>query len=216
VDWTAPIDDYCERTGPGLWSEPLNFASNAAFLVAAAFAYVRYRRCGVRDRAIEIMLALLVVIAIGSALFHSVATRWAMVADVAPIGVLVVFYLAYFLERVVGLGRRRVGGAVIVFLALGVACSLIPRAWLNNSQSYLPALVTMIAMAMVTWPTVGRRVAVAAAVFAVSLTLRSIDMAACASMPAGTHFLWHALNGVLLYLLMSVVIDARARTTLRR
>jgi hypothetical protein len=209
VDWTAPIDDYCERTGPELLSEPLNFASNAAFLVAAVLALVRYRRSGVRDRAIEAMLGLLVVIAIGSGLFHSVATRWAMVADVAPIGVLVVVYLAYFLARVVGLPPRTVALAVVAFLAASALASLVPRAWTNNSQSYLATAATMIAMAVVTWPTVGRRVAVAAAVFAVSLTLRSVDMAACEAVPVGTHFLWHTLNGVLLYLLMSIAIDAR-------
>ena len=35
MDWMAPLDGYCERLGPGLWAEPLNFLSNAAFLVAA-------------------------------------------------------------------------------------------------------------------------------------------------------------------------------------
>jgi hypothetical protein len=29
--------------------------------------------------------------------------------------------------------------------------------------------------------------------------LRTIDMAACARFPLGTHFFWHLLNGVVLY-----------------
>lgn len=212
VDWSAPVDDYCERTGPGVLSEPLNLVTNAAFLVAAVVAYVRYRRTGVRDRAIEAMLALLVAIAIGSGLFHSVATRWAMVADVAPIGVLVLVYLAYFCDRVLGLPRRATAAAVGGMVALTAASSLVPREWLNNSQTYVPTLITMIAMAALTWDGVGRRVAVAAGLFAVSLTLRSIDQAVCGAVPIGTHFLWHTLNGVLLYVLMAIVIDARRRT----
>lgn len=212
VDWSAPVDDYCERTGPGVLSEPLNLVTNAAFLVAAVVAYVRYRRTGVRDRAIEAMLALLVAIAIGSGLFHSVATRWAMVADVAPIGVLVLVYLAYFCDRVLGLPRRATAAAVGGMVALTAASSLVPREWLNNSQTYVPTLITMIAMAALTWDGVGRRVAVAAGLFAVSLTLRSIDQAVCGAVPIGTHFLWHTLNGVLLYVLMAIVIDTRRRT----
>ena len=35
MDWLRVVDGYCERTGPGYWSEPLNALSNAAFLVAA-------------------------------------------------------------------------------------------------------------------------------------------------------------------------------------
>jgi hypothetical protein len=211
VDWSAPVDDYCERTGPGLLSEPLNFITNAAFLVAAVVAYVRYRRTGVRDRAIEAMLALMVAIAIGSGLFHSIATRWAMVADVAPIGVLVLVYLAYFCDRVLGLPGRATAAAVGGMVALTAATALVPRAWLNHSQTYVPTLITMIAMAAVTWDGVGRRVAVAAALFAASLTLRSVDQAVCGAVPIGTHFLWHTLNGVLLYVLMAIVIDAQAR-----
>jgi len=30
------MDGYCERVGPGLWAEPLNAVSNAAFLIGAA------------------------------------------------------------------------------------------------------------------------------------------------------------------------------------
>ena len=211
MDWSAHVDDYCERTGPGPWSEPLNFVTNAAFVVAAIVAYRRYRAIGARDRAIEGMLALLVVIAIGSGLFHSVATRWAMVADVAPIGVLVLIYLGYFCDRVLRLPRRATVAAVGGLVALSAASSLVPRAWLNNSQTYVPTLITMIAMAALTWDTVGRRVAVAAGLFAVSLTLRSIDQAVCGAIPIGTHFLWHTLNGVLLYVLMAIVIDAKIR-----
>ncbi|MBB3984658.1 hypothetical protein GGQ68_000974 [Sagittula marina] len=35
MDWSAPIDLYCERAGTGLWSEPLNAWSNLAFPLAA-------------------------------------------------------------------------------------------------------------------------------------------------------------------------------------
>ena len=40
----------------------------------------------------------------------------------------------------------------------------------------------------------------AAGVFVVSLVLRTIDAAACERLPLGTHFCWHLLNGVVLYL----------------
>ena len=42
-EWTGqrPVDDYCERLGPGLWAEPLNLVTNLAFLIAA----ILWRRC---------------------------------------------------------------------------------------------------------------------------------------------------------------------------
>jgi hypothetical protein len=49
----------------------------------------------------------------------------------------------------------------------------------------------------------------AAATLAVSLVFRSIDMAVCDAVPLGTHFLWHSLNGLALYLLLRAAAAAR-------
>lgn len=46
---------------------------------------------------------------------------------------------------------------------------------------------------------------VATGVFVVSLGLRSVDMELCDAFPMGTHFMWHSLNGVFLYLLVRAV-----------
>jgi hypothetical protein len=39
-----------------------------------------------------------------------------------------------------------------------------------------------------------------------SLTFRSIDMALCDTLPHGTHFLWHLINGGVLFLLVRAVM----------
>jgi len=36
--WLTPIDNYCERLGPGFRAEPLNAATNGAVLAAALYA----------------------------------------------------------------------------------------------------------------------------------------------------------------------------------
>jgi hypothetical protein len=41
-----------------------------------------------------------------------------------------------------------------------------------------------------------------AMIFMVSLALRIVDLDICDAFPLGTHFLWHVLNAVLLYLLL--------------
>ena len=43
MNWAENIDLYCERTGPGLWAEPLNALSNLAFI---AVAVILWRRAG--------------------------------------------------------------------------------------------------------------------------------------------------------------------------
>ena len=34
MDWSTPVDLYCERLGPSFWAEPVNAFSNAAFLIS--------------------------------------------------------------------------------------------------------------------------------------------------------------------------------------
>jgi hypothetical protein len=47
-----------------------------------------------------------------------------------------------------------------------------------------------------------RRLALCGAAFTLSLGFRSLDGALCAQWPAGLHWAWHLLNGLLLYLLL--------------
>ncbi|MGP9819476.1 ceramidase domain-containing protein [Salinarimonas sp. NSM] len=58
--------------------------------------------------------------------------------------------------------------------------------------------------------TAGTALLVAAATFALSLVFRSIDVAVCGWLPLGTHFLWHVLNAVVLFLCVRAAIGARS------
>ena len=51
-----------------------------------------------------------------------------------------------------------------------------------------------------------RRLALAGAAFAVSLTMRSLDGPLCGVFPLGTHWLWHLLNALVLYLLLRAAV----------
>jgi hypothetical protein len=46
----------------------------------------------------------------------------------------------------------------------------------------------------------------AAAVFVISLAFRTVDRAVCGTFPLGTHFIWHLLNAVVLFVLLRAAI----------
>ena len=58
--------------------------------------------------------------------------------------------------------------------------------------------------------TFGSQVLLTGIVFAVSLTFRTIDEPLCSQIAFGTHFLWHILNSLVLFLLLRVLILQRA------
>ena len=212
-DWTAPIDIYCERTDATFWSEPVNAVSNAAFLIAALIAYLRWRRTGADDRPALALIIVLIVIGVGSFLFHTFADQWSVLADVIPITVFIYVYFFFALRRFFGMSLILALIVTAAFLAASFGFdAVVPRDFLNGSGSYLPALFAILiigGLLMARRPDIGGRVLTAGGVFIVSVTFRSIDQAVCDVLPLGTHFLWHTLNAVTLYILLVVMMRAR-------
>jgi hypothetical protein len=207
MDWSTPIDLYCERTDASLWAEPANALTNAAFLIAAAAAFAAWRRAGERDWPALALIVVVTAVGLGSFIFHTVATRGAMLADVIPIAIFIYGYLLLALRRFLHLSAG-VAIAIVVGYAAGARALswLAPPRALNGSIGYLPALVAMVAMARVTHGRVRRGLELAVMIFTVSLALRTIDLAACETFPVGTHFLWHLLNATVLYVLLRTAI----------
>jgi Ceramidase len=211
MDWSAPIDLYCERTDASFWAEPANALTNAAFLIAAAAAFWLWRRARFRDWPALALIAVVVAVGIGSFAFHTLATRGAVLADVIPIAVFIYGYLLLALRRFVGLAA---GVAVAIVLAYAVGAQALswlapPRA-LNGSVGYLPALVALIVVARAAHGPARRGLELAAMIFTISLALRTIDLATCDAFPLGTHFSWHLLNALVLYVLLQTAIKETA------
>jgi ceramidase len=213
MDWSRPIDLYCERTDPSFWAEPVNAISNAAFLIAAVVAFAQLRRAGRSDWPVLLLIVLTAVIGIGSFIFHTVATSGAVLFDTVPIAVFIYGYLSFALRRFLGLSAMAALAALIVFAALSsLEAAYVPQGALNGSHAYLPAFGATLAIGLITIKRESGRLVFAAGVtLAVSLFFRSIDQAVCAAFPLGTHFLWHTLNGVVLYLLLrAALVDTGA------
>jgi hypothetical protein len=206
MSWSTPIDLYCERLDPSLWAEPINALTNAAFLVAAIVAFAEWRRAGGRDWPALALIFVTAVIAFGSFAFHTLATRGAVLLDIIPIAVFVYGYLFLALRRFLRLPLAQALAILIPFIVVSLVIDRqVPRAILNGSISYLPALAGIIAIGWLTRAQT-KLIAIAAGVFVVSLTLRTIDNAACGAFPLGTHFVWHVMNAVVLYLLLRAAI----------
>ncbi|MEU4248602.1 hypothetical protein AB0F15_14460 [Amycolatopsis sp. NPDC026612] len=194
---TDYVDGYCERVGPGLWGEPLNSLSNLAFLVAAVLVW----RLANGDRTGRVLAGLIGLVFVASTVFHLLATRWAAVADSVAILVFMLVCAVAFARRY-GSPRWAWAGAP-VFLALTVGTALL------GGGLYLGALIGLAAFAAVlafSRDTRWTHFAVAGAIFALSLSLRALDRDVCDYVPVGTHFLWHLLNGVVLYLVSRTLV----------
>lgn len=212
--WTAAIDAYCERTSPAFWAEPLNAVTNAAFLIAAWAAW-RWAEPGARrDPWYAAFVGLVATIGVGSFLFHTFAQRWAGLADVVPILIFMLLFLGVAVRRWLG-APILIAAAVAPLWIFGGAAALRAgadaigvapdaRVLLGGLVGYGPALLALGGMAALTWRRgPGPILALAAAAFALSLGFRTADEPLCGSWPLGTHFMWHVLNGLVLWLCLT-------------
>jgi hypothetical protein len=224
------IFDYCERgVDPSFWAEPVNAITNFGFILAGLVSlWLLAGRPGDERKLGRLLLILnLFVIGIGSFLFHTYATPRAALADVIPIGVFMLAYLGYALYVFAGLPLlvaipAMAGFAYVIDAAKGFDCGALGPSFsflkdtncLNGSFGYLPALAAMLLIGA--WLSLRRHPAApyvlgAGLTFIVSVGFRSTDRILCQSItfmdrPLGTHFLWHTLNSLVLFLLVLAAV----------
>jgi len=199
---------YCERTGDGLWGEPFNVASSVSFLIAAFLLWRLYRDYRIKigpAPEIPILIIITALIGIGSVIFHSEATMWAVFFDVIPIVFFVFFYLYIFARSLLGLGIFSSAALFALLIAVNMLFkSYVPRAF-DGYISYLPTFLFLLLLALymlIKRHASALRITAAASLALLSLYCRAMDRSLCNVLPMGTHFLWHILNALLIYILV--------------
>lgn len=227
---------YCERaTSEALFAEPLNAATNAAFLLAALVALLLLLRRPKDAQSADhfLLIALVFLIGLGSAAFHVFADRLSGLADVVPIGIFMLVYLGFAVNRFLRVPPgwtvlTVIGFTAIVFVTMQLRCwnggvgfpgadVTNANVCLNGSLGYVPALLALFMVGVLLRER--RHPAAlyllwAGAIFAVSIALRSLDFVLCdavviAGRKVGTHFAWHLLNALTLFLLLLASLKVR-------
>lgn len=154
------------------------------------------------------------MIGVGSFLFHTFATGWALAADVIPI---IVFILAYlFLAVRHYLGAPLWASVLIAFAYIPVSALVVPvfEPIIGSSAGYAPAWMAIFIVGLLMLGR-DRQVAIGliitAGVFLASIIFRTIDGPICAHAPIGTHFIWHIFNGIVLYRLAVIFMRQQDR-----
>ena len=225
---------YCERgTSEAFLAEPINAASNGAFLVAAlaGLGLLLLRPSEQRSADHYLLISLVFLIGLGSLAFHLYATGATELADVLPIFLFMLVYLGFAMNRFLGVPVGWTVLLVIGFTSLMAATAQV-KCWdggigipgadvqgvkpcLNGSLFYLPALGALIVVGLLLEEKRHRAAPYllwAAAILAVSVTLRTLDMALCEKIVIegrkfGTHFAWHMLNALALFLLLRASLE---------
>lgn len=202
---------YCERYTSGLLAEPLNSITSIAFLVTAWAIWRMVRRYGSVNVEITVLVSVLVAIGFGSLLYHIFATVWSWVLDVVPILTFQIIYLWLYLRNIIHTRTATAITLAVSFLAVVLLIWALSDA-LNGSLPYFPALASLIGLGFYHYRHCDRdgiTLFGASGVFSFAIFFRSIDLLACKSFQAGTHFIWHLAIALTLYLCARAYISNR-------
>ena len=175
MDWSAAVDNYCERIGPELWAEPLNALTNLVFIGGAMFAYQRVKG----DRGAVLLCLNLTLIGICSGAFHLLATRWSETADSVSILLFILVYVYLAARRILSLGWQLAGGTVILFFPYAAVSTMILVTLmgpLNGTTPYLSVLLLIAIFAMAsTSGEIKKDLFLSCGILGISLLLRTLE-----------------------------------------
>lgn len=205
------FDFYCERTNPEFWAEPFNAWSNAGFVLVGIWALMRSlknRKNHPHGNFLVVLSILMILVGVGSFLFHTFADSRTHLMDLIPIFLFTMAYMFHSFKNYLSksAGMAWLGLVLVVGAMVGIEL-MVPKTVLNGSVLYLPPLLALLTVSTKLkqknsdW---AKTYFIATGVFAFALVMRTLDAEICEIFPVGTHFIWHLSNALFLGILMKI------------
>jgi hypothetical protein len=210
---------YCETSLNPLGNfpfEPLNTYTSIAPVLFGALALIYLLRHRESSRVAYGLAILTILTGLGSIAWHSLRTDLMLLLDALP-GVIYVLTITFFWFYY--LGARYWG---LVVMAVFIAATIfLPSEWsfVKPLIGVLVLVAIAIGLVIATWHR--RRSAfkfalptIIAGIIAVSL--RSLDLRICDTIPFGTHFFWHIFLGIAAYAGVRMIVLLREEFLLKK
>lgn len=193
---------YCETALHPLGAfpaEPVNTITSLVPAILGILALVFLIRSRQKNAVAYILAVLTVLTGLGSVAWHAMRTEMTLLIDWLPGAVYFLILVFFWSYRAAGLYV-----SLVLLALLSVLVFLIPFPVIMANRLVIIAVLVVIAAGLVAATWYRRRAAfgwaggmVAAAIVAV--TMRTLDLNVCDTIPVGTHFLWHIFLGMAAY-----------------
>lgn len=194
----ASTYNYCENLSQFWVTQPINVLSNLIFWWAAYTFWINRDRLIVSQTKAKILAFLSFMVGLDSAIWHLVGTQWALMLDISSIGVFTIISMYWiFRDRIKWSRFRSFMVILAVIMAAITAKDSMPHIFTLNSGAFLPLTAALL---IIGGYMKDKGVFVAGLCLGAGIAFRVLDLASCAYIPFGTHFLWHIFAGFALLL----------------
>ena len=199
---------YCERTNLEAFGEPLNAISNIAFILCGIILIFR------KGMILNPLPYSVIFIGISSFLFHYLPNKIFSTLDIFSILLFVIMYNVMLTRNILNYSVNYTILSSVTLLIISFFTGVfLFKTIIGTSGFYIGLLLYMIYIFYYVKNFQNVKYFLCAiAIFFVSIIFRSIDPYLCNSIFFGTHFIWHILNSVVIYLL-SIFLLLTNRTT---
>lgn len=203
------VAHYCERSDLSFWSEPINALTNLSFIIAGIITLKVLKQKQVQAKYLWLLALNMLLIGVGSFLYHTMPNQITLKADVFPIYLFQFIFMASYCLYALKFSKLQTGLFFIIYLTVTVLSRYLP-VHLNHSEMYLPAIFTLLIFGVLykqVHKHLDKTIMLAGGLFFLSLIFRTIDMKVCHVWPIGSHFMWHLLNAFVLFYCCQALIN---------
>jgi len=207
---TGPV--YCEQTLQSGFFEPINTITNSAFIIAGFFMIFQLKKTGIIDFKGWFLSSILIIIGLGSLAWHLYRNNATLWADSLPIAIFVLTYLFFYLKFTTKKSWHRILLFISFFIYTPVLSIFLDIFEIgifdNGGASYFSAITYLLLVQIYNYYNerdVIKKSLIIIGLFLLSLFFRQIDLYVCEYTGFGTHFIWHILNALTLYLMIRLL-----------
>ncbi len=208
-----PLNIYCERLSADFWAEPTNALTNIFIFLGGFLSLMlinKLPKTSMRTHG-RVAAAFAIITSFGSFLFHTRANTLTVWLDIAPISFFEIAVINFYLLFIFKKSKAFRIPFLIAFIVISIGLEISPaKQFLNRSLTYFPSLILLGAFSYLLYKdrilNVAKWTFLGLLSFCSSLTARTLDMQVCDAFPLGTHFLWHTLNGLVIFSLLYAMV----------
>lgn len=213
---------YCEKTIFETFFEPANSLSNLGFFVSS-FCIYHFLTRSQKSLFHRYYFAIVVLcIAIGSFLWHFYPTKLTVILDSVPIFIFMLSFLIFYSSEIAKTRFHSywmIGFFFVFVPSFSYLANLFVQTFFQtkiSSMGYASVITYFLVLQIYNSfhkKTEISKAILISALFGCSIFFRAIDVPICQQFPLGTHFIWHILNSITLFLMVKLLYQIRFQRT---
>ena len=205
---------YCENQESWFLVEPLNTSTNISFLVIALLTYQLLRSRSKQHWKYKLLPPLILTIGVGSALWHTLHHPYTLLTDAIPIYITALLLLCMVVQKLASSTLITTSLTGLFILITTLSSIFTPSYFLNGSIRHAIAITTLALLLIWSYRKFGKSthwLLATVILYALATLFRSIDIQSCPTTLVGTHFLWHLLAPISLYLIVRFLVTVESK-----